>query len=53
MYSNRVQFTMQILQEHKMQADQKENCEVISQLRCGKALYIKTCALKNKYCFPV
>lgn len=40
MYSNRAQFTMQILQEREKQADQKENCEVISQLRCGKALYI-------------
>lgn len=43
---------MQILQEPKMQTDQKENCEVIK-LRCGKVLYIRTCALKNKYHFPV
>lgn len=53
MYSNKAQFTMQILQEREKQADQKENCEVISQLRCGKVLYIKTYGLKNKYWFPV
>lgn len=51
MYSNRVWFTMQILQEPKIQANQKENCEVI-QLRCGKVLYIKSCTFKNN-CFPV
>lgn len=51
MYSNRVQFTMQILQERKMQADQKENCEVTSQLRCSEVLYIKTYALKINIAF--